>query len=146
MEELFKEIPGCPGYYASNLGRIKGPYGIINGHYGKGYVYVYLRKIGSKKRASLVALTWIPNPDNKSEVDHINTKRDDDRVDNLRWATHKENINNPTTLMNKSNSMKGKNTGPNTDEHNKHIREANLGKVYYNDTEGNKHWKKGDSN
>jgi hypothetical protein len=42
----------------------------------------------------LVALTYIPNPDNKPVVDHLNRKRLDNRVENLRWATVKENTNN----------------------------------------------------
>ena len=45
----------------------------------------------------LVAETFIPNPDNKPEVDHINTDRCDNDVNNLRWVTRKENHNNPIT-------------------------------------------------
>ena len=39
----------------------------------------------------IVALAFIPNNDNKPCIDHINTKRDDNRVENLRWCTIKEN-------------------------------------------------------
>jgi hypothetical protein len=42
----------------------------------------------------LVALTFIPNPESKPEVDHINRVRDDNHVDNLRWATRCEQNKN----------------------------------------------------
>lgn len=45
----------------------------------------------------IVAITHIPNPENKPCVDHINGDRSDNRVENLRWVTQKENCNNPIT-------------------------------------------------
>ena len=42
----------------------------------------------------IVAETFIPNPENKSEVDHINRIRNDNRVENLRWVTRLENAQN----------------------------------------------------
>ena len=65
-----------------------------------GYPQVNLTKDGKRKVYTvhtLVAQAFIPNPDNKLCIDHINCNRSDNRVENLRWVTHKENSNNPIT-------------------------------------------------
>ena len=51
---------------------------------------------------------FIPNPDNKPEIDHIDTNKLNNRVDNLRWVTRKENLNNEITLKHYSVSNKNK--------------------------------------
>jgi hypothetical protein len=63
----------------------------------KGYEMVRLCKYGKHKGFQvhrLVALHFIPNPEEKPFVDHINCIRDDNRVENLRWATACENGQN----------------------------------------------------
>lgn len=60
-----------------------------------GYLYVSLWKNNIGKTHSvhrLVAKAYIPNPENKPEVNHISSNRTDPRKDNLEWATRKENM------------------------------------------------------
>lgn len=97
----------------SNRGRVKSFVKYKNGKIlkllkdKKGYYFVSL--LGKAFRIHrLVAHMFIPNPDNKPEIDHINTIRTDNDIKNLRWATHKENLNNYTTKDNMSKSQKGR--------------------------------------
>jgi hypothetical protein len=111
QEEIWKDIPGYEGIYqASNLGRIKSlskTVNISNGkkrnvleklfnlrtnNYGYNVVTMYLNgKMQSKRSNRVIALTFIPNPENKPYVNHINGIKNDDRVVNLEWCTAKEN-------------------------------------------------------
>ena len=66
-------------------------------HYPKpnknGYIYMKINH-KSYRLHRLIAEAFIPNPDNLPEVDHINRNKLDNRVENLRWVTVKENANN----------------------------------------------------
>jgi hypothetical protein len=69
-----------------------------------GYEHVRLQNaeepVKTKMSVSrIIALTFIPNPDNKPTVDHINKDKRDNRVENLRWASHLEQCNNRTSRM-----------------------------------------------
>lgn len=64
--------------------------------------------IANKFVHRLVAETFIPNPENKPEVDHIDTVRTNNHVNNLRWVTRSENFRNPITTKRKSELMKGR--------------------------------------
>ena len=62
-----------------------------------GYYRVGLYKNGKQQNFlvhRLIALAYIPNPDNKPCIDHINRITTDNRIENLRWATHQENMRN----------------------------------------------------
>ena len=61
----------------------------------KGYLYVNLSKNGKVKLFHihrLVANAFIPNKSNKEEVNHINGIKTDNKVENLEWVSHKENM------------------------------------------------------
>tara|TARA_R110000782_G_C14493398_1_gene377630 strand:- start:38 stop:499 length:462 start_codon:yes stop_codon:yes gene_type:complete len=72
---------------------------------GGGYLQLRIGKDKIKhtfKIHRLVALYYIPNPDNKRCVDHINRNRSDNRIENLRWVTDEENSQNRgATIANK---------------------------------------------
>lgn len=114
MEEIWKDIRGWEGLYqVSNLGRIRTLPKIHNSIHPyvtkekilkffpnkDGYWLVDLVKDRKKTRFQvhrLVALTFVPNPQNKPEVNHINEIKTDNRIENLEWATRTENNNHGT--------------------------------------------------
>ena len=75
-----------------------------------GYYQVYLMTDDNKQKwfrvHRLVAEVFIPNPENKPYVDHINGNREDNSIDNLRWCTQKENCNNPISINRYKNCKK----------------------------------------
>lgn len=119
MEEFWKPIKGYEGYYEiSNLGRVKSLERVVPKRHGKrkiggrilpqridksGYYTVILCKHSISKYKlvhRLIAEAFIPNPENKPFIDHINTIRTDNRIENLRWVSAKENSNNILTKDN----------------------------------------------
>lgn len=116
MEEIWKDIDGFEGLYQiSSLGRIKSlarevPFGgkyrkveevVLKRHFSRtGYEKAALGYGGKKIHTSvhrLVAKHFIPNPDNKPQVNHKNGIKSDNRVENLEWVTNSENIKHSFT-------------------------------------------------
>lgn len=104
MEEIWKDVKGYEGLYqVSNLGKVKSlpKVGSVKENILKnfikdqGYLAVTVSKNDKRKtylNHRLLAISFIPNPENKLEVNHKNGIKDDNRVDNLEWCTHSENI------------------------------------------------------
>ena len=102
-KEIWKTIPGYIGIQVSNIGRIKkntkkNDNRIIE-VFPKdtdGYYKCSIQKLDGTWTSSyvhrLVALAFIPNNENKPCVNHKNSNRIDNTMDNLEWVTHKENV------------------------------------------------------
>ena len=125
MEE-WRSIPGYEGLYeVSNLGRVRSldryvkySNGMIHLHKGKvlspgkdtdGYLKVVLncnRKCKTITVHRLVALTFIPNPDNLPIINHKDEDKTNNSVDNLEWCTQQYNLNYNDVQKRKSQRMK----------------------------------------
>lgn len=115
--EEWRAVPGWEGFYSvSNLGRVYSHPRLIFCQYpdgvrrrlnpGKmmkprpcplGYTSVILQRgneavCSTQKVHRLVAMAFIPNPDNLPQINHKNGKPGDNRVENLEWCTAEENI------------------------------------------------------
>ena len=136
--ENWKDIKGYEGYYqVSNEGRVRSLKRTISNNGGaqelegktkstriknSGYEITDLYKNGERKTFMihrLVADAFIPNHDNKSQVNHIDGNKLNNRVDNLEWVCQSENVIhsyeciredksniNAVSAMNKANSKK----------------------------------------
>ena len=102
MMEIWRDIEGYEGLYqVSNKGRVKslkcGKERILRpGIDGYGYCFIILYNDSVRKTFKLhrlVAQAFIPNLYNKPQVNHLDENKKNNCVDNLEWATAKENIN-----------------------------------------------------
>ena len=124
--KLWKEIDGFDGkYLISNEGEVfsnrthKLLKVMVQNH---GYLAVWL--YGDEKRANgrkgkayaihrLVANAFVPNPEGKPEVNHINEIKTDNRAENLEWLTHIENCNYGTAIARRTQkAINGKQSKP----------------------------------
>lgn len=92
-------------YMISNLGRVKRNGELYTLRMGNSGYYKFYRGYFLHQA---VARLFVPNPENKPYVDHIDGNRLNNRAENLRWCTQKENCNNPISKERYSESKKGK--------------------------------------
>jgi hypothetical protein len=97
MEEEWKEIPDSGGRYAvSNLGRVRGPRGLMKpGTNTNGYRHVNVLLDGRRRTAKihrLVAVAFVPGQQPGYDVCHNDGDKLNNRAGNLRWGTRSENI------------------------------------------------------
>ena len=93
--EIWKEIKGYEGYYASNYGRFKSPRKVLSiSKDSNGYAKTGISCKGKTKTIRChreVAICFIPNPDNLPEVNHKNGDKMDCSVSNLEWVSAETN-------------------------------------------------------
>ena len=97
MKEIWKEIPGYEGvYWASTLGHVRSTNGVLKpSKHRDGYLKVVFCVKGVRKTYQvhrLIALTFIPNPDNLPQINHKDENKTNNHIDNLEWCTMDYNI------------------------------------------------------
>jgi hypothetical protein len=108
-----KEIPNCTGYYANEIGEVfscikkisgvngkRGTYTIVDksapvkltpNQHKNGYVYISMGKYGRKRLHRIIAKTFIENPNNLPEVNHIDKDKTNNHINNLEWCDRQKN-------------------------------------------------------
>lgn len=110
-EEMFRDIKGYPPYKISSWGRV------INGKSGKtaniwsddkGYLMFTYARGGSRvalKVHRLVAEAFLPNPEGKNVVMHIDGNKRNNSYTNLKWACNQENLRAHAEAMRRKEQM-----------------------------------------
>jgi len=115
MTEIWKPIEGYETYFVSTFGNVRNNLtnrilksaksGRINNLHLQVCLYNKIRKHLFIHR--LVALAFIPNPENKKQVDHIDNDISNNYLTNLRWATNQENQRNTIISLRNTSGVKG---------------------------------------
>ena len=118
MKEIWVDVKGYEGLYQiSNIGRVKSYHYDKNGKILKlqinedGYYKVTLNKNKNKKTYSvhrLVAIHFIDNPNNYSEINHKDENKQNNNFENLEWCSRKYNVNYGTGRKRQREKMIGK--------------------------------------
>ncbi len=132
--EQWKDIPDFDGLYQiSNYGRIKSFKSAASGKilsvtnktgWYLSVVLIHNRIRFTKRIHRLVAEAFIPNPENKNEVNHIDCDKQNNNVNNLEWVTKSENVKH--AVKNVPSMLKGIN------QHNKLVRPQKVAQLYLN--------------
>lgn len=111
----WREIKSHPGYFVSNTGEIKS---IKSGKilrpaalYNTGYLHVCIYNNGKEYSYTihrLVASAFIPNPENKCDINHKDGNKKNNTVSNLEWATRSENMKHSFAVLGNKGGSYGK--------------------------------------
>ena len=134
--EVWKRASRNPNYLVTNTGRIRRD-GSTKDHSTRdhnGYLITDLYSQGNRETvrvSRLIAEEFIPNPDNKPEVNHIDGNKHNNNVSNLEWVSKKENVRHAwdNGLAKPSYGMQGK-KNPNAGRKGKPFRIVETGEVF----------------
>lgn len=116
MVEEWKKVDNYPMYSVSNLGRVRNDNtGYILKPFATGYKNNSYYAVDLKKRTirvhRLVAIAFLPNPENKPEVNHKDGNHFNNEVSNLEWVTGSENCLHAYRVLNKKKLIGSDNKG-----------------------------------